>query len=207
MDLLQEAEGYCLELKTRNIWSKRADNSRNFNESNEKDADLNGGEEEIEELPCNNKAISTPSAKIPAVLKDQLKKVKKEMKDIALSQKHKWKYIAPKEGKPTEKQVYQCGKIRKFYWCEYHKQWTRHKPSECMLLKIETKRQRRAQQGDYQKKKQVYKKAKAQMQSLDMSSDSEENTDQDQVFEDSDSDSNISGSTVYFSDEYDSNVS
>jgi len=128
MDLLQEAEGYCLELKTRNIWSKRADNSRNFNESNEKNADLNGGEEEIEELPCNNKAISTPSAKIPAVLKDQLKKVKKEMKDIALSQKHKWKYIAPKEGKPTEKQVYQCGKIRKFYWCEYHKQWTRHKP-------------------------------------------------------------------------------
>ncbi len=40
-----------------------------------------------------------------------------------------------------------------------------------------------------------------------MSSDSEENTDQHQVFKDSDSDSNISGSTVYFSDEYDSNVS
>ena len=45
------------------------------------------------------------------------------------------------------------------------------------------------------------------MKSLDMSSDSEENTDQDQVFEDSDSDSNISCSTVYFSDDYDSNVS
>ena len=207
MDLMQEAEGYYLELKTRNMWSKRADNSRNFNESSEKNADLNGGEEEIEELPCNNTAISTPSAKIPAVLKDQLKKVNKEMKNIALSQKHKWKYIAPKEGQPTEKQVYQCGKIRKFYWCEYHKQWTRHKPSECMLLKIETKRQRKAQQCDYQKKKQAYKKAKAQKKSLDMSSDSEENTDQHQVFKDSDSDSNISGSTVYFSDEYDSNVS
>jgi hypothetical protein len=204
MDLMQEAEGYYLELKTKNMWSKRADN---VDESIEDSEGFYGGDEENEKPRGRNKGTSTSSAKDLAALTVQLKKFNKEMENKAMSKKHKWKYTAPKDGEPTEKQVYQCGKKAIFYWCCHHKQWTKHKPSECMLLDFKTNRQRKAQRGDYQKKKKAYMRAKAMLQALNLSSDSEENDDKNQIIDDSDFDSNNSDSTEYYSDGYNSNVS
>ena len=46
------------------------------------------------------------------------------------------------------------------------------------------------------------------MQALNLlSTENEEGDNQDQIIDDSDSDSNISGSTMYYSDDDDSNVS
>ncbi len=76
-----------------------------------------------------------------------------------------------------------------------------------MLLDFKTNRQRKAQRGDYQKKKKAYMRAKAMLQALNLSSDSEENDDKNQIIDDSDFDSNNSDSTEYYSDGYNSNVS
>ena len=203
-DLMQEAEEYYLELKTTNMWPKKKDNSIHAKEYTEENIDFYG---DYEETP-RDKGTSTPSAKASAALAHQLENVNKATRNIAMSQKHKWKYIAPKEGKPIEKYFYQCGKKMKFYWCTHHKQWTRHKPSECMLLEVKTERHGKAKQGDYQNEKQVYKKVKALMQALNLlSTENEEGDNQDQIIDDSDSDSNFSGSTMYYSDDDDSNFS
>ncbi len=186
------------------MWPKKKDNSIHAKEYTEENIDFYG---DYEETP-RDKGTSTPSAKASAALAHQLENVNKATRNIAMSQKHKWKYIAPKEEKPIEKYFYQCGKKMKFYWCTHHKQWTRHKPSECMLLEVKTERHGKAKQGNYQNEKQVYKKVKALMQALNLlSTENEEGDSQDQIIDDSDSDSNISGSTMYYSDDDDSNVS
>jgi len=77
-----------------------------------------------------------------------------------------------------------------------------------MLLEVKTERHGKAKQGDYQNEKQVYKKVKALMQALNLlSTENEEGDNQDQIIDDSDSDSNFSGSTMYYSDDDDSNFS
>ncbi len=76
-----------------------------------------------------------------------------------------------------------------------------------MLLEVKTGRHGKTKQGDYQNKKQVYKKVKALMQALNLSTENEEGDNQDQIIDDSDSDSNFSGSTMYYSDDDDSNFS
>ena len=40
-----------------------------------------------------------------------------------------WKSIAPKSGAPTKKTV--SGKP--YFWCEFHRKWTLHKPDDCRL--------------------------------------------------------------------------
>ena len=59
----------------------------------------------------------------------------KEEKAKKPYEKPKWMTIEPAAGKPKEKKV--DGKM--YYWCKNHKQWTRHKPSECRGTGKETK--------------------------------------------------------------------
>ena len=42
-----------------------------------------------------------------------------------------WMKVPPTEGERKSKMV--NGKL--FHWCQFHKQWTRHKPSDCRLGK------------------------------------------------------------------------
>jgi len=93
-----------------------------------------------------------------------------------------------------------------YYWCEFHKQWTRHKPSECKRLPIKTREQRNASKSDYRQKKQANMEAKVTLQHFNISSESEEE-ETPQLFNGSDSDSNVSDSTEYFSEGEDSKIS
>jgi hypothetical protein len=136
----------------------------------------------------------------------QLKKYNRNVNKKGKKEAHKWRYTAPKAGETTTKVIRENGMKKIYYWCEFHNQWTRHKPSECKKLPIKTREQRNASKSDYRQKKQAYMEAKATLQQFNISSDSEEE-ETPQLFHDSDSDSNVSDSTEYFSEAEDSNTS
>jgi hypothetical protein len=97
------------------------------------------------------------------------------------------------------------GQKKTYHWCSYHKQWTRHKASECKKLAFSSKQQRKDKRTEYKEKKMAYMEAKAALQGLNISSDTEE--EEVEIFNDSDTDSNTSESTEYYSDANDSNTS
>jgi hypothetical protein len=132
----------------------------------------------------------------------QLKKLNKKIHKKNIDQKYKWKLIPPKSGESSTKLITENGVKKTYFWCTYHNQWTRHKPSECKKLPIKSREQRRQ---EYQQRKTAYREAKAALQELNFSSDEETESHTD-IFEDTDSDSNTSDSTEYFSD-VDSNTS
>jgi len=110
--------------------------------------------------------------------------------------RYKWKYKPPRDGEPTTKKVLQDGKRKVYYWCEYHKQWTLHKPSECKRyptkrLRNENKEQR---QAEFKKRKQSYLEAKAALEAFSFKTDSE-SSDDDSV--------NTEGSNTSYPSDYD----
>jgi hypothetical protein len=123
----------------------------------------------------------------------QLKKLNEKSND----QKYKWKLIHPKSGESSTKLLKENGVKKTYYWCTYHNQWTRHKPSECKKLPIKSREQRRQ---EYQQRKTAYMEAKAALQELNFSSSDEEIDLHTHIIEDTDTDSNTSDSTEYFSD-------
>jgi hypothetical protein len=204
-DLMQEAEGYYLELKTKNMWSRRTDGSLYVNSAEIEDQEnaIMAGMQDREE-PNWEQQPSLFGKDITA-LTLQLKKYNRNVNKKGKKEAHKWRYTAPKAGEMNTKVVRDNGMKKVYYWCEFHGQWTRHKPSECKKLPIKTREQRSASKTDYRQKKQAYMEAKATLQQFNISSDSEEET--PQLFHDSDSDSNVSDSTEYYSEAEDSNTS
>ena len=204
-DLMQEAEGYYLELKTKNMWSRRTDGSLYVNSAEIEDQEnaIMAGMQDREE-PNWEQQPSLFGKDITA-LTLQLKKYNRNVNKKGKKEAHKWRYTAPKAGEMNTKVVRENGMKKVYYWCEFHNQWTRHKPSECKKLPIKTREQRSASKTDYRQKKQAYMEAKATLQQFNISSDSEEET--PQLFHDSDSDSNVSDSTEYYSEAEDSNTS
>ena len=204
-DLMQEAEGYYLELKTKNMWSRRTDGSLYVNSAEIEDQEnaIMAGMQDREE-PNWEQQPSLFGKDITA-LTLQLKKYNRNVNKKGKKEAHKWRYTAPKAGEMNTKVVRDNGMKKVYYWCEFHGQWTRHKPSECKKLPIKTREQRNASKTDYRQKKQAYMEAKATLQQFNISSDSEEET--PQLFHDSDSDSNVSDSTEYYSEAEDSNTS
>ena len=73
------------------------------------------------------------------VLTLQLKKLNKKIHKKSNDQKYKWKLIPPKSGDASTKLMKENGVKKTYYWCTYHNQWTRHKPSECKKLPIKSK--------------------------------------------------------------------
>jgi hypothetical protein len=93
--------------------------------------------------------------------------------------RYKWKYKPPRNGEPSTKRVLQDEKRKVYHWCEYHKQWTLHKPSECKRyptkrLQNEDKEQRNA---EFKKRKQAYLEAKAALEAFSFKTDSESSDD------------------------------
>ncbi len=204
-DLMQEAEGYYLELKTKNMWSRRTDGSLYVNSAeieDQENAIMAGMQDRVE--PNWEQQPSLFGKDITA-LTLQLKKYNRNVNKKGKKEAHKWRYTAPKAGEMNTKVVRENGMKKVYYWCEFHSQWTRHKPSECKKLPIKSREQRSASKTDYRQKKQAYMEAKATLQQFNISSDSEEET--PQLFHDSDSDSNVSDSTEYYSEAEDSNTS
>jgi hypothetical protein len=201
-DLMQEAEGYYQELKVQRLWSKKgAVGQMYINETTvqeEEDSILAELHENVENKPH---VTNAPDKGITA-LTLQLKKLNKKIHKKNNDQKYKWKLIPPKSGESSTKLMKENGVKKTYYWCTYHNQWTRHKPSECKKLPIKSREQRRQ---EYQQRKTAYMEAKAALQELNFSSDEETESHTD-IFEDTDSDSNTSDSTAYFSD-VDSNTS
>ena len=204
-DLMQEAEGYYLELKTKNMWSRRTDGSLYVNSAEIEDQEnaIMAGMQDREEP--NWEQQSSLFGKDITALTLQLKKYNRKVNKKGKKEAHKWRYTAPKAGEMNTKVVRDNGVKKVYYWCEFHGQWTRHKPSECKKLPIKTREQRSASKSDYRQKKQAYMEAKATLQQFNISSDSEDET--PQIFHDSDSDSNVSDSTEYYSEAEDSNTS
>ena len=204
-DLMQEAEGYYLELKTKNMWSRRTDGSLYVNSAEIEDQEnaIMAGMQDREEP--NWEQQSSLFGKDITALTLQLKKYNRNVNKKGKKEAHKWRYTAPKAGEMNTKVVRDNGVKKVYYWCEFHGQWTRHKPSECKKLPIKTREERNASKTDYRQKKQAYMEAKATLQQFNISSDSEDET--PQIFHDSDSDSNVSDSTEYYSEAEDSNTS
>ena len=201
-DLMQEAEGYYQELKAQRLWSKKGGFGQLYiNEvtvQEEEDSTMAEQHDNVENKPH----FSNAPDKELKVLTLQLKKLNKKIHKKSNDQKYKWKLIPPKSGDASTKLMKENGVKKTYYWCTYHNQWTRHKPSECKKLPIKSREQRRQ---EYQQRKTAYMEAKAALQELHFSSD--EDTDSHTgLFEDTDSDSNTSDSTEYFSD-VDSNTS
>jgi hypothetical protein len=78
-------------------------------------------------------ALEVEIKKIKAAKNAPKKSTKEEKKSpkakMPMMDKPKWMTVEPAPGKPKEKKV--DGKT--YYWCPHHKQWTRHKPSECRI--------------------------------------------------------------------------
>jgi hypothetical protein len=202
-DLMQEAEGYYQELKAQRLRNKKgATGPMYINEAQEQDHDENSILTELHENVENRHNVTNAPAKDITALTLQLKKLNKKIPKKSIDQKYKWKLILPKSGESSTKLIKDNGVKKTYYWCTYHNQWTRHKPSECKKLPIKPREQRRQ---EYQKRKAAYMEAKSALQELNFSSDMETESHTD-IFEDTDSDSNTSDSTEYFSD-VDSNTS
>jgi hypothetical protein len=202
-DLMQEAEGYYQELRAQRLWNKKgAPGPMYINEALEQDQEENSIMTELRENVENRHNISSAPAKDITALTLQLKKFNKKVHKKSIDQKYKWKHIPPKSGESSTKLIKDKGVKKTYYWCTYHNQWTRHKPSECKKLPIKPREQRRK---EYQKRKEAYMEAKAALQELNFSSDKETES-HTNIFDDTDSDSNTSDSTEYFSD-VDSNTS
>jgi len=157
---MQEAEGYYLELKTKNMWSRRTDGSLYVNSTELEDQEnaIMAGMEDVE-VPCWEQGPSMFGKDITA-LTLQLKKYNRNVNKKGRKEASKWKYSAPKVGESPTKVVRDNGMKKMYYWCEFHKQWTRHKPSECKKLPIKTREQRNTSKLAYRQKKQAYMEAK-----------------------------------------------
>ena len=142
-DLMQEAEGYYQELKAQRLWSKKgAVGPMYINEATvqeEEDSILAELHENVENRPH---VTNEPDKGITA-LTLQLKKLNKKIHKKNIDQKYKWKLIPPKSGESSTKLIKENGVKKTYYWCTYHNQWTRHKPSECKKLSIKSREQRR----------------------------------------------------------------
>jgi len=203
-DLMQEAEGYYQELRAQRLWNKKgAPGSMYINEALEHGQEENSIITELLENVENKHNIPSATAKDLTALTLQLKIFNKNIHKKKIDQKYKWKYTPPKSGESSTKLIKDKGVKKTYYWCTYHNQWTRHKPSECKKLPIKPREQRRA---EYQQRKDAYMEAKAALQELNFSSD-EETESHTNIFDDTDSDSNTSDSTEYFSDDANSNTS
>ena len=208
-DLMQEAEAYYLELKTKNMWSRRGnDGGLYVNQTTELETDMTDVENEghVMDHVENSKQDTSAFGKDITALTLQLRKFNSKVDKKAAAQKYKWRYTPPKEGEPSTRNIRDNGQKKTYHWCSYHKQWTRHKPSECKKLAFSNKQQRKDKRNDYKDKKTAYMEAKAALQSLNLSSDTEEE-EEVEIFNDSDTDSNTSESTEYYSDANDSNTS
>ena len=140
---MQEAEGYYLELKTKNMWSKRADGSLYVNSTeieNQENAII-AGMEDVGDT-CWEQGPSLFGKDITA-LTMQLKKYNKNANKRGMKETSKWKYTPPKTGESPTKVVRDNGVKKIYYWCDFHNQWTRHKPSDCKKLPIKTREHER----------------------------------------------------------------
>ena len=149
---MQEAEGYYQELKAQRLWSKKG----GFGQLYINEATVQEEEESTMEQQDNveNKPqFSNAPAKELKVLTLQLKKLNKKIHKKSNDQKYKWKLIPPNSGDASTKLMKENGVKKTYYWCTYHNQWTRHKPSECKKLPIKSREQRRQ---EYQQRKTAY---------------------------------------------------
>jgi hypothetical protein len=152
---------------------------------------------ELHENVENKPHVTNAPDKGITALTLQLKKLNKKIHKKSNDQKYKWKLIPPKSGESSTRLLKENGVKKTYYWCTYHYQWTRHKPSECKKLPIKSREQRRQ---EYQQRKTAYMEAKAALQELNFSSSDEEIDLHTHIIEDTDTDSNTSDSTEYFSD-------
>lgn len=79
--------------------------------------------------------------------KDKKDSSKKDKSNKKTFEKPKWMAKEPEQGKPKEKKV--DGK--QYHWCPNHKQWTRHKPSECRLKEDKKAASKETKQEEKQK--------------------------------------------------------
>ena len=116
-DLMQEAEGYYLELKTKNMWSRRTDGSLYVNSAEIEDQEnaIMEGMQDREE-PNWEQQPSLFGKDITA-LTLQLKKYNRNVKKKGKKEAHKWKYTAPKAGESPTKVIRDNGMKKIYYWC------------------------------------------------------------------------------------------
>jgi hypothetical protein len=98
---MQETEGYYLELKTKNMWSRRTDGSLYVNSTELEDQEnaIMAGMEDVE-VPCWEQGPSMFGKDITA-LTLQLKKYNRNVTKKGRKEASKWKYTAPKLEKVT----------------------------------------------------------------------------------------------------------
>jgi hypothetical protein len=201
-DLMAEAEEYYAELKTTRAWKHNSNNTKRDNvvyalQTLEDDEDITTDEEDRDKKP----AATKEGAKIPnidlAALAAQLQTYSKSGNNDS---KYSWKYVNPQDGETTKK-VFQNGIKQVFYWCAFHKMWTRHKPSECKRYPMSNRYSKKQQKGqkrkrsDYIKKKQEFLQAKAAFKDVaDSTSSNQESSSED------DGTSTSSCNTEYMSD-------
>jgi len=199
-DLMNEAENYFLELKTKNMWSRKQGGSDLLaNQIQEYDEDTDGEQENRDKRWKQQSGTKEITA-----LAAQFRKFAKELNNNNKERKYAWKYNPPKAGESSSKNMMINGHKSTYYWCEYHKQWTKHKSSECKKLPIKREQRRK---DDYKVKKKAYLEAKAALTEVGLDSDSEVKEENLIDLFDSDSESNTSQTTEYGSDGEDSNTS
>jgi hypothetical protein len=120
LDLMQEAEGYYLELKTENMWSRRTDGSLYVNSTEMEDQEnaITAGMEDVEGS-CWKQGPSLFGKDI-AALTMQLKKYNRNANKKGKKEASKWKYTEPKAGESSIKVIRDNGMKRMHYWCEFH---------------------------------------------------------------------------------------
>jgi hypothetical protein len=199
-DLMKEAEEYYIEINERGTWGMKKKsilyaypamgNSTDTEDEEEGEiVDKKPGAKKAKATTLSEEEIASLAARI-----SQHKKGKKRPSNHDIEDKFKWKLRAPKDGDPTTKKVYMDGKKKVYHWCVFHSMWTLHSPAECKrIAKGRNKRK------EFKQKKKEYLQAKAALQGITLSSESDS--------DDGTTGSNQSATSSSSESSFDSNIS